>query len=116
MRMLSGWIRIFALVAVVALFANAHAYANCVSMDCGAAPAPSNSCHSHEHPQSDGAHCTHGHAEVAIPQTCVGKVSLAQSVGILDSATALTAQSFAPVHNGPPPGGNRASKISVLRV
>jgi hypothetical protein len=121
--MRAGWLRVFSLIGVVALLANAQCYAKCVSASCDSDHAPSNSCHHQKSSQGDPAPCQSQYSEVSGPEAGIVKVSL-ETTAIL-TLPVLTQDSIAvardprfltQVDTGSPPCRDCCSKISVLRI
>jgi hypothetical protein len=120
--MFSGWSRVFVLVAVAALIANAHCFGSCASEGCSSTKTPSNSCHHRKSSGEDTARCSHQHSEFAAPEAGIAKVNVATAAAMLPvpaagagtvlSEPVLLAQS----NTGSPPGHSLSSTISVLRI
>lgn len=119
----SGWMRVFVLVAVAAVLANAHCYGTCGNTDCGSAPTPSNNCHHQKSSHENHAPCPHQHSDFAGPEAAIAKAGIATAILVLP---ALTADSTAIVtqpeflsgfDTGSPPGVRGCSfAVSVLRI
>jgi hypothetical protein len=122
--MLAGRIRVFALIGVAALLANAQCYATCAMAAAGSGHAPSDdSCHHRKSSQGDPAPCPNQHSELSGPEAGIAKISLETttilSLPILtqdSSAAVRDPQGFVKVDTGSPPGANCCSTISVLRI
>jgi hypothetical protein len=121
--MLSGWIRAFVLITVVALVANAQCYGTCGSAACGSAQTPSNGCHHQKPSQGDHAPCPHQHSEFSGPKVGTAKISL-ETTTILTlpvlagefSAVLTEPQFLSQIDTGSPPVGGACSTIAVLRI
>jgi hypothetical protein len=121
--MLAGWIRIFALIGVVALLANAQCYDRCVSTAGGADHAPSNTCHHQKSSQEDSVPCPHQYSELSSPEAGIAKISVETAATLTlpvltqDSSAVVRDPQFLPqVDTGSPPGGYYCPRISVLRI
>ena len=121
--MLAGWIRIFALIGVASLLANAQCYDKCVSTAGGADHSPSNSCHHQKSSQQDFVPCPHQYSELSSPEAGIVKISLETNTILTlpvltqdSSATAGDPQFLPQVDAASPPGGYCCSTISVLRI
>jgi hypothetical protein len=118
----AGWIRAFALIAMVALLANAHCYGKCASTACVSAKAPSSSCHQKKSSPADSAPCPHQHSQVK-GEAGIAKVNfeaatnLTLSLPTANSSAAMMHPGFLIRPNsGSPPIGGVSSTISVLRI
>ena len=122
-RMLAGFVRIFALIAVAALLANAQCYDVCVSAAGESDHTPSSACHHQKSSQGGSIPCPHQYSEISSPEAGNAKISI-ETTTILtlpaltrdSSATAADSQFLPQADTASPPGGHGCSTISVLRI
>lgn len=124
--LIEGWIlllRVFILVAVSALIANAQCYGACATAECHAQqPSSSGSCHQHKTPAAPGV-CQHQHASVSGPESgpALAKADaashplLAALVVMPAIATELSTATILPFSGSPPRPGIRGG-LSILRI
>lgn len=124
--LIEGWIlllRVFILVAVSALIANAQCYGACATAECHAQqPSSSGSCHQHKTPAAPGV-CQHQHASVSGPESgpALAKADaashplLAALVVMPAIATELSTVTILPF-SGSPPRPGISGGLSILRI
>ena len=115
--------RVFVLVVVAAVLANAHCYGTCGNTACDSAQTPPNNCHHQKSSHEGSAPCPHQHSDFTGPEVGIAKVDFATAILVLP---ALTADSTAIVTQpeflsrldiGSPPDVRGCSfTVSVLRI
>jgi hypothetical protein len=120
----SGWIRVFVLVAVVALLANVQCYGTCWSGGyCPTQTTSTTSCHHQKSSHEDAVPCPHQHFDFTGPEIGIAKVSATAATLILpmlqadSSAVVLEPQLVSQLDNNSPPGSSHfCPTFSVLRI
>ena len=117
------WIRIFALLSIAMILANAQCYASCTG-GIGNLPSAASHCHRH-HKSSDGdpSPCPFQHSQFSAPEPGIAKVNPAANDSFVitaisgDLGPAVNGlQSLPRFDTGPPRDLAGRSMISVLRV
>ena len=118
--------RVFVLVIVTAVLANAQCYNACATADSHPAESSSqDSCHHHQQSPPTGGVCQHQHASVTSPENPTGlsKLHAAASSSLIAilgpqelSVTQLESDAAVVFQDTSPPGAQTAPSPAILRI